>query len=152
MAAEAPAPGQIVAESREILVAEAVDTARVVVRSRAESFLPNSYLRFKVLEVLKGSLKDSVIELPGKLVESDEYNSLPVPYRWARTSALQGSCVTHEYKRGARYLLMLSELGDGELVPWAPLMPVNEQLSGPADPWLAWVRREIAHVSPRITP
>lgn len=152
MAAEAPAPEQIVAESRAILVAEAVDTSRVVVRPRAESFLPNAYLTFKVLEVLKGSLKDSVVELPGKLVEHDEYNSRPVPYRWARTSALQGSCVTSEYRRGARYLLMLSEFGDGELMPWSPLMPVNEQLTGSSDPWLAWVRREIARVSPRLTP
>jgi hypothetical protein len=152
MAAEAPAPEQIVAESREILVAEAVDTSRVVVRSRAESFLPDSYLRFKVLEVLKGSLKDSVIELPGKLVESDEYNSRPVPYRWARASALRGSCVTTEYRRGARYLLMLNQFGDGELMPSAPLMPVNEQLRGSSDPWLAWVREKVAHVSPRVAP
>jgi hypothetical protein len=41
--------------------------------------------------------------------------------------------------------LMLVEEGPGILTPyWAPLLPTNEQLHGPDDPWLAWVRTRVA--------
>jgi hypothetical protein len=40
---------------------------------------------------------------------------------------------------------MLRRDGWNRFTPyWAPLLPVNEQIRGRDDPWLLWVRREIA--------
>jgi hypothetical protein len=49
------------------------------------------------------------------------------------------------YRRGAEYLLLLTREQAGELTPyWSPLAPTNEQVSGPDDPWIQWVKIEVA--------
>jgi hypothetical protein len=101
-------------------------------------------VRFRVLEVLEGELADSVLRIPGRLVEEDDLNPGTVPYTSARNDAQAGSCYAYNYRRGATFLLLLKETRDGLTPYWAPLAPVNEQVRGPDDPWVFWVRSYLA--------
>lgn len=104
----------------------------------------DSRVRFQVLEVLEGELTDSVLRIPGRLVEEDDLNPGPVPYASGRSGALDGSCYAENYRRGATFLLLLKETPYGLTPYWAPIAPVNEQVRGPDDPWVYWVRSYLA--------
>jgi len=57
----------------------------------------------------------------------------------------KGSCFADDHRAGASCRLLLDSDGSGALTPyWSALQGLNEQLSGPGDPWLAWVRRQAA--------
>jgi len=90
--------------------------------------------------------------VPAYLVDRDDFNRSPPPYKYARRSA-DASCYAESYKPGSQYLLIFkrhpgsSTLGattkteSGDLtLSWFPLGPVNEQLHSDTDPWLLWVR------------
>jgi hypothetical protein len=96
---------------------------------------------FRVTEVLKGQdMPDSLIIL-GHPDERDQYNPGPVPYARGRDG--RGSCHAYNYRIGAEYLLFLHPVPAG----WTPyhsiFSPTNEQLRGPDDPWLLWVRERL---------
>ena len=50
--------------------------------------LPDSMIRFKVLEVIRGSIlrESSQLVLPGYLVDNDDYNDEAPPYNFVRPS------------------------------------------------------------------
>lgn len=99
---------------------------------------------FRIDEQMKGELDGSTLQLRGRVVEEDDFNPNPVPYQIVRPSGQRGMCYTDEYREGGRYLLMLVR-GDGELTHRiAPLAPTNEQIRGPGDPWVEWVREQIS--------
>lgn len=104
---------------------------------------PDSVIRFKTVEVLKGKLPRPGIELPGYLSDADDFNDHRPPYTFVRPGGRGGSCFANTYRRGAEFLLMLKQTGQDFTVEWYPLGPVNEQLRSPDDPWLLWVRREV---------
>lgn len=105
--------------------------------------VPDSKVRFKVIEVVRG-LNISDVELPGYVVQQDDFNDHAPPYTFVRPGGRSGSCYANSYRDGAQYLLFLSKRATGELtVNWAPLSPVNEQLHSPDDPWLIWVRQQV---------
>lgn len=149
--------------SAEVIVrAEAVDSFRV---SRAnppqpkdtpvlERLVVGSYdlIRFRTVEVLRwpdpaevlGGPFPDLFTLRGTIVDADDFNRLPVPYGMVRQSGQRGSCYTSEYRMGGEYLFLLTRR-DNVLTPhWSPLSPTNEQVRGDDDPWLQWVREQLA--------
>jgi hypothetical protein len=140
-----------------------VDSATLIVRARAErldSLVLNrpasatrpetSYtvpaVRFTVLEMLRGNMPDTGLALVGTLVERDDFNPLPVPYQMVRMAGQRGDCFASEYRAGGEYLLMLRDGWYGPTTRWAALAPLNEQIRGPEDPWLEWVRARLGRI------
>jgi hypothetical protein len=64
----------------------------------------------------------------------------PVPYSMSGDGV---SCNSDFYKPGAEYLLILFRTSSGAYSARSALAPLNEQLHGPDDPWLRWVREEV---------
>lgn len=138
---------------------ELVSRAEVIVRVRAEGqaatkatglgFLPggSTQVRFLVLEILKGTLPAKTIAISGSLSEQHDPNDRPVPYDFVRPGGRHGNCFAITYRVGTEYLLMLARQShpayaeSNDLTPyWAPLAATNEQVTGPDDRWLLWVR------------
>jgi hypothetical protein len=104
--------------------------------------VPDSKVRFNVIEVVRG-LNLYEVELPGYVVQGDDFNDQVPPYTFVRKGGRSGSCFANSYREGAQYLLFLKRGENGGLtVNWAPLSPVNEQLQSPDDPWIIWVRQQ----------
>jgi hypothetical protein len=104
---------------------------------------PDSRIRFKVVETLRGGLLTEVI-LPGYLSDGDDFNDHTPPYRFVRPGGRSGSCFANTYRNGAQFLLFLQKNRSGALtVDWYALGPVNEQLHSWNDPWLLWTRNEV---------
>ena len=144
-------------------IEEFVDSATLIVRARAEraeslvrsrpasATRPETTytvpaVRFTVLETLRGQLPDGGLALVGTLVDHDDFNPLPVPYQMVRMAGQRGDCFASEYRVGGEYLLLLRDMWYGPTTRWAALAPLNEQIRGPGDPWLAWVRERLARV------
>jgi hypothetical protein len=121
--------------------------AEVIVRVRAASAEPlslgESRVRFVVLEQLKGPHQFDVA-VRGKLTEHADMNPGPVPYAFIRRSGRGGGCYALEYQQNGEFLLFLKK-AEGVLTPyWAPLSATHEQIAGPQDPWVIWVKEELA--------
>ena len=144
-ATPATSPDSVVA-SRLVTDAAVIVRAKVVEAISAgasANAAGTAGVRFERIELIKAA--DSVPPVftvsPGTLVDLDEFNTHSVPYRVVRRSGLAGTCYATAYRRGAEYLLFMNRGADGGWTPyWAPLMPTNEQLRRPTDPWLLWVR------------
>ena len=72
-------------------------------------------------------------------------NNLPVPYVMVRPSGRAGACFARSYQRDGEYLLFLKKV-NGKLTPLLGLAlgATNEQITGADDPWVAWVRQQLA--------
>jgi hypothetical protein len=104
---------------------------------------PDSRIRFKVLEVIRGGAQSELI-LPGYLTDTDDFNDHAPPYNFVRPTGRYGSCFANSYRVGAQFLLLLKKLSSGEVtVNWYALGPANEQLHSSSDPWLLWVREQV---------
>lgn len=105
---------------------------------------PDSMIRFKVLEVIRGRVLrgSSQLILPGYLVDHDDYNDRAVPYNFVRPNGRSGSCFANSYRSGGQFLLILKRELPGYTTAWYPLGPTNEQLHSADDPWLLWVREQ----------
>jgi hypothetical protein len=143
--------------SREspISVVELVHDASVIVRVLAADYavppqdqrirttgVPDSKIRFKVLEVIRGTDVKRELVLPGYLSDSDDFNDRPSPYPFVRPNGRSGSCYANTYRSGAQFLLLLKTRGGDYTVNWYALGPANEQLHSETDPWLLWVREQ----------
>lgn len=112
-------------------------------------------LAFEVREVLKGENVPDTLPIPGVIVDWDDVQEDTVPYRSHRIMYSGGECITSFYKLGTEYLLLLNRMPEvprlAGLTPyWAILAPTNEQIRGPDDPWVAWVRATLqAKPTPR---
>lgn len=126
-------------------IREFVDSASVIVRARAlAASTGDTHVRFEILENIRGPDSLSHVALRGVLVARNDFNSGTVPYQMVRSAGQRGDCDAQEYRAGADYLLILQERGGEGLSPhWKPLAPFNEQLHGPDDPWLIWVREVV---------
>ena len=100
---------------------------------------PKSTIEFKVEEVLKGANEPTVV-LHGYLSEEDDFNETEMPYRFVRRNGRSGSCFANTYKEGAQFLLFLKKTGEKYTANISALGPTNEQLRGPDDEWLQWVK------------
>lgn len=109
-----------------------------------DGFTPNSKIRFRIVETLRGKHPVDYLVLPGILVQTDDFNDRPSPYDFVRPQGRHGNCFAVSYRSGGQFLLMLKKNRDGELtVYWSALAPVNEQLHPINDPWLLWVRKQV---------
>jgi hypothetical protein len=105
--------------------------------------VPESRIRFGVLEVIRGQGIEKDLILTGYLSNRDDFNDQAPPYSFVRPNGRSGSCFANTHRAGAQFLLMLKKVNDGDYtVNWYALGPVNEQLRSENDPWLLWVRRE----------
>lgn len=102
------------------------------------------WLDFQVVEVLKGKNVPAMLYIRGYLMESDDFNSGPLPYRFMRSNAYGGGCYAYGHRRGGEFLLLLRNVS-GRLTPYYASAPTNEQVRGADDPWLGWVRARIAN-------
>lgn len=110
-----------------------------------------SSMVFRVVEVLKGEQVPDSLEFAGYVHDADDFNAGPVPYAYRRNGNVGGSCFAYSYKIGAEYLLFLGRFQWG-LTPYHSIFsPTNEQLRGPDDPWLRWVRERIPADGPSRT-
>jgi len=141
-------PEAMVASADLIVRATAVDYSRMPAGLGRTSGTPDSMVRFRVEEIVKGRLSFTDFDLPGYLGPSDDFNELPVPYHFARRGGRTGSCFANTYRQGGRYLLVLKLLDNAYTADWYALGPTNEQLHSVDDPWLKWVRSQ---VGPRIS-
>jgi hypothetical protein len=118
--------------------------------------LPDSIVRFRVEEVLKGAGAPTELTIPGYLSEADDFNDRPAPYHFVRPGGRSGSCFANAYRRGASFLLMLKRDSGGRYTPyWGALQPVNEQLRSETDDWITWVRNQVyedSRTTPRLDP
>ena len=100
-------------------------------------------IRLGVVDVLKGEVQFTV-DVSGALANHPDMNDLPVPYVMVRPGGRAGACFARSYQRDGEYLLLLKKV-NGTLTPyWAPLGATNEQITGADDPWVAWVRQQLA--------
>lgn len=129
---------QFVRETDAVVRAVAVDSIAA---------LPYEYrgwIRFRPTEILRGPFPNREFWLQGSLVDRDDFNQDPVPYRMVRPAGQRGDCFASEYRLGREYLFLLKKDAGGLLTPWwAALAPLNEQISGREDPWLRWVRERL---------
>jgi hypothetical protein len=138
-----------------------VRTAEVVVRARAIGRVPappghprpdGHFMSFAVLEVLAGTPPSDTLVFMGAEDDRDSFREPGedrVPYLMFHRWRGGGDCIAASYRPGAEYLLLLGRRGDEpELDPyWAMLSPTSEQIRGPRDPWVTWVRKTLAAAS-----
>jgi hypothetical protein len=124
------------------LVSQADLIVRATVIGNSPVSNPGRHLvRFNVLDTLKGTAPQQLLDLEGVLSNDDQFNSRAVPYEMTRNADFD--CYAKSYKPGAGYLLLL-KAGDTGITPyWAPLSATNEQLHPDDDPWLAWVKKSL---------
>lgn len=142
---------EMVAEADAIVLANAEGYAPGPRTSRSSSPLPDSNVRFRIIEVIRAKLpmisalaENGYLVLPGTLIDQDDFNDHPAPYTFVRPEGRRGNCYATTYRSGAQFLLMLKRNSTGDLtVYWNPLAPVNEQVHPSEDAWVLWVRKEI---------
>ncbi|HEX8693848.1 MAG TPA: hypothetical protein VF746_15610 [Longimicrobium sp.] len=136
---------RIVNDAEVVVRAVAVGSATPGRRLKAWDY---DTLAFEVREVLKGENVSDTIYFGGVVTEHDDFQEGPVPYLSHRTLHAAGDCINAYYRIGAEYLLLLGRVPGNRrlrgLTPyWTLLAPTNEQLRGPDDPWLLWVREQV---------
>lgn len=124
----------MVQESEVVVRAVAVDSTQTLDGA--------SFVRFRTTEVLRGPFPHTEFTFRGYLVDEDNFNTLSVPYQLLRRSG--GSCYSQRYRQGGEYLFLLDRRGDVLTPNWIPLGPTNEQIRGADDPWVKWVREQLA--------
>src|SRR5512144_933800 len=104
-------------------------SANVIIRVRATApvdsepiddelaWLNLRYVRFEVLEVIKGRYSGGTLDLPGRLTDRDDYNQDTVPYPAVRPAGRTGACFAFSYRKRAQYLLFLRRV-QGSLTPY----------------------------------
>lgn len=107
--------------------------------------VPESTIEFKVKESIWGIDVPATIVLHGYLADTNDFNNVPLPYRFVRPGGRSGSCFANSYKKGAQFLLFLRKTGKymsstGYTTNISALGPTNEQISGTDDPWVKWVK------------
>jgi len=157
-----PEAGLACQRTSPISASEMIRGADAIVRALASEYVtppadpnlmttgvPDSRIRFKVLEVIRGRGIQNEIILPGYLSNQDDFNDQASPYSFVRPNGRSGSCFANTYRTEAQFLLVLKKSKDGDYtVNWYALGPVNEQLQSENDPWLLWVRQEAQRGEP----
>jgi hypothetical protein len=138
-------PSQLVAQADAILRVRAagVTTGPSSLRKGARAHYdqgPVPMVAFEVVEVVRGDLPGVPLRVVGIAVGGDDWNDAAVPYEFVRPAGRKGMCYATAYRLGAEYLLFFR----GGSIYWSPLAPTNEQIHGVDDPWLRWVKREVA--------
>jgi len=94
-------------------------------------------IKMTVLKVLKGNYSKKMIWVRGFTDQYEGPNDREVPYNLVRRGGRHGNCYAFDYKKNGQFLLIMKK----GRVHWSPLAPTNEQVSGPNDPWVVWVKQ-----------
>jgi hypothetical protein len=140
-----------------VAAAEAVVRATVIGEARLPGVAGGHAQAVVVLfvdEVLRGADVPDTLRFRGSILDADAVSPElvdEVPHlshirRWG------GDCMAMTYKQGGEYLLLLRNRGGGLDPYWVLLAPTNNQIGGPDDRWLQWVRTEIARNPARPYP
>lgn len=124
------------------MVQESDVVARAVAVDSTQTLDGLSFVRFRTTEVLRGPFPHAEFTFRGYFVDEDGFNTLSVPYQLVRRAG--GSCHAEHYRKGAEYLFLLKSDRDYLSPYWFALGPTNEQIRGDNDPWLQWVREQLA--------
>jgi hypothetical protein len=100
-------------------------------------------VRFTLLGVIKGLAPKGQLQFSGVLVQTDDRNDQTAPYDFVRPAGRHGMCFATEYRAGAEYLMLIKR----GTPYWARLSPTNEQVFGPSDAWLRWVKQQATQSS-----
>ena len=100
-------------------------------------------INFILLSVIKSTAPKQPLQFAGVLVQKDDRNDQVAPYDFVRPAGRRGACFATEYRTGAEYLMLIK----GGTPYWAYLSPTNEQVFGPSDAWLKWVKQQAAQSS-----
>jgi ankyrin repeat protein len=121
---------------------EITDRADVIllVKVPDEIITKFSPIEMQVLEIVKGDFKTKTVTIFGVTARYYGHNDGAPPYDIVRPGGRGGSCHADDYKPGGQFLLFLK----GGDVYWAALAATNEEVSGPNDPWVVWVRERLA--------
>jgi hypothetical protein len=131
---------------------EMVAQSDVIVRAVAGDYVPGAAMvdtplghgapiAFAITETIRGQLPGALVVF-GELSQVDRFNGATVPYMFG---PLKGSlCHPINYRKGTSYLFLLKNRPDGLTPYWHALAPLNEQLKSDTDPWLTWVRQNVA--------
>jgi hypothetical protein len=117
--------------------------------------VPESTVEFKTEERIWGIDVPEKIVLNGYLTDGDDFNDVPLPYRFVRPGGRSGSCYANSYKQGAQFLLFVKrsnftpDTNTGFTTHISALGPTNEQLRGPEDPWVKWVKAYLTPCAPQ---
>jgi hypothetical protein len=152
-----PLPADACSARSEATPEELVRHADVIVRARAVDAViepatspgqfPSTWVRLVILEQLKGEERLFDLAVPGVIVPHADFNDRRVPYDLVRSDGRAGSCYARSYQRDGEYLMILKRNNKGELTPyWAPMAANNEQIRGADDPWVVWVRQQLARI------
>ena len=134
-------PGSLVTDADVIVRAQVLGLTEAPTSPLV--LLPNSWIRLGVMEVLKGEVQFT-LTVSGTLTDHPDMNDRAVPYWMVRPSGRGGGCFARTYQRDGEYLFFLKKV-DGKLTPyWAALSATNEQITGADDPWVTWVRQQLA--------
>lgn len=124
---------------------ELVQQAEGIVVARAKSTgltdRGNRYIVFRVDRVLKGDPGVTELRLPGHL--DFRGTAEPGDLSRARPGAYDGMCFADDYRLGHDYLLLLRRIDTGWDLHSAAFSRVNEEISGPGDPWLQAVEHYV---------
>jgi hypothetical protein len=145
-----PSPETLVNKAALVVVATAADYWRVPAANGTDGIV-----EFEITETLKGVRPSTMLRLAGTLTDKDDFNDRPAPYTFIRPDGRHGNCFATSYRKGGSFLLLLQPSTDGRNTPsepfrpnltpfWEALAPTNEQVHGPDDSWIAWVRRRLA--------
>jgi hypothetical protein len=116
------------------------DGAEQIVRVRALGELPDKVqVELEVLEVLKGTLAEKTLLVGGHLSADPDPNDKAPPYNFVRRGGRGGACFAFNYLKRGQFVLFLRR----GTPYWAPLSAVNEEVSGPDDPWVQWIKRRL---------
>jgi len=118
-----------------------VANSDVIVRAQVVGEFEPEIVFFQVLEQLKGA-PQFVVSARGKVRSQPDLSWRPLPVGLTQRGV--GGCEYGlTYQRDGEYLLLLKKV-DGVLTPYWALGVTNEQLRGPGDEWLAWVKEQLA--------
>jgi hypothetical protein len=138
-------PEDVVAGADLIIRATAVEYAKPPANPNLMTTgEPDSIVRFRVDQTVKGHHVPGYLELSGYLVATNDFNDQPAPYKFVRPGGRRGSCFANSYTTQGEYLLILKLHNGVYTTDWYALGPTNEQLHPADDPWLRWVVKEVA--------
>jgi len=95
---------EMVRDADAIVRATAKDYAPAVRNpDTRQSLEPDSRIRLKINEILRGQVTVDELVLPGVLVDTDDFNDYAPPYNSVRPEGRRGGCFASSYRSAASF-------------------------------------------------